>query len=114
MAIKTTCPSPDSLVFSIGAAIAEYRSRHNGKSPAYIVASMLAYTAIISGRTVRVKRGTLAGVSVPVVELFGIPVTTTTDPGYHIHLAETEIPIYEIPKEEPQVVLPPDYVPRED
>lgn len=102
------------LVFSIGAAVAEYRSKHNGERPAYIVASMLAYNAIIADNTVRIRRQeTPFGIDMPVLELFGIPVTTTTDPGYHIHLAEPEIQLYATPKEEPQVVLPPDFVLRE-
>ena len=99
----------------IGAAIAEYRSRNNGKNPAYIVASMQAYTAITSSNTVRVRRqASPLGIDFPVVELFGIPVTTTMDDGYHLNLAEPEIELYAIQEEEPQVVLPPDWVLRED
>lgn len=89
------------LFRSIGAAIAEYRSRHNGEKPAYIVASMLAYNAIIAENTVRIRRQeTPFGIDMPVAELFGIPIASTADPGYHIHLAETEIQLYAFPKED--------------
>lgn len=97
-------PAADGLCWSICAAIHEYVARHNGAMPAKINMTMLVYSRIMSSVTVRYQGG--------VVTAFGIPVVVTDGEGYSIHLAEPEIPIYEIPKDEPQIHLPPDYVTR--
>ena len=57
----TKYPDHNSLVVSIGEAIEEYMSRHNGEKPAYIVASLTAYNSIISDKNVRVKKENFLG-----------------------------------------------------
>lgn len=91
----------DGLCWSIRAAIHEYAARHNGEPPAKINMTLPVYSRIMSSVTVLHKAG--------VVTAFGIPVVVTDGEGYRIHLAEPEIPLYEIPKEEPQIHLPPGF-----
>lgn len=99
-------PSADSLCFSIRAAILEYRHRHNGEFPAQITMTLRVYDKLIKSVTVRYGAELLT--------IFGIPVAVIPGDGYNVRLAEPDIPIREIQKYEQQIVLPPDYVPRED
>lgn len=98
-------PSADSLCFSIRAAVLEYKDRHNGEFPAQITMTLRVYDKLIKSVTVRYDAELLT--------MFGIPVAVIPGDGYNVRLAEPDIPIREIQKYVPQIVLPPDYTAEE-
>ena len=105
MAIKTAGPSVKSIYESIFAALDEYEQRHNNQGPAQITVSRPVYSALMITRYLYYD-GTRP-------MFCNIPVVVTDCGGYHIHLAEPEIQIYDIPEYVPKLQLPPDHVPRE-
>lgn len=88
------------LVTSTLVAIEEYRHRHGDDKPAKILLSGPAYAAM--------AYGTMHFMVEPGKErLFGIPVQCCATDGYHIQLAEPEIPLHDFIDRNPVVIFQP-------
>ena len=98
-------PTVRDIYESIFLAIDEYMDRHNGHGPARIIITVPVYVAL--------DTTTFVNVGPRNKRFCNIPVVVEAGQGYHIHLAEPEIQIHQFPEPVPQIVLPPDYVPRE-
>lgn len=94
-----------SLSYSIKLAVHEYRARHDGAGPALISVTPLVYKALLPYVYYEPTHGQKT--------IFDIPTVVEPGEGYHIHLSEPEIPLYDIPGPTVQVFTPPDHYVRE-
>lgn len=95
---KNTKPSVQCIYESIFMALDEYGDRHNDQGPAQITVTLPVYEALMSTTFMRYSREK--------AEFCGIQVVVAGGDGYHIHLAEPEIPLYEPTKNGPAIVMP--------
>lgn len=95
---KNTGPSVQCIYESIFMALDEYMDRHNGQGPAQITVTLPVYAQLMRTTFMNYRHGCAKFCNIPVVVAGG--------DGYHIHLAEPEIPLYEPTKDGPAIVMP--------
>ena len=95
---KSTNPSVECIYESMFMALDEYRDRHNDQGPAQITVTLPVYEQLMRTTFMRYRPNC--------AEFCNIPVVVAAGDGYHIHLAEPAIPLYEPTKNGPAIFMP--------